>query len=183
MFERFSKEARAAVVGAQLVARRAGSRSIDTRHVLVALAEADGPAAHALRTVGVDPAGLATRLHDDLRRGGLDPEALATLGVDLDAVRARADVVFGRGALERGTGRVPRGHIPFTPDAKKALELALREVVRLGASTIDGGHLLLGILRATGSPAEVVLRRTLAAAGSDPAALRAAVEVPERRAS
>ncbi len=183
MFERFSKEARAAVVDAQLVARQAGSRAIDTRHVLVALAAADGPAAHALRTVGVDPAGLAARLRDDLRVGGLDRTALAMLGVDLDAVRSRADAVFGEGALERGTGRSPRGHIPFTPDAKKALELALREVVRLGAPAIDGGHLLLGMLRATGSPAESALRQELTAAGTDPAALRATLERPEERAS
>ncbi len=48
MFERFSNEARAAVVDAQLVARQQGTRSIDARHLLVALAEAGGPAAARL---------------------------------------------------------------------------------------------------------------------------------------
>lgn len=183
MFERFSKEARAAVVEAQLVARATGSRSIDTRHVLVALAEAEGPARRALRTVGVDPVGLAARVRDDVGAGGLDGEALASLGIDLDAVRDRADAVFGEGALDRPNRRAPRGHIPFTPDAKKALELALREVIRLGTSTIDGGHLLLGILRGTGGPAEALLRRELAAAGSDVGALRTAIETPRAQAS
>lgn len=176
MFERFTREARAAVVGAQTVARDVGSRSIDTRHVLVALAESAGPASDALRAAGTDPARLATRLRDDLRAGGLDGEALASLGIDLDAVRRQADAAFGEGALTRGTGRAPKGHIPFAPDAKKTLELALREAVRLGSSGIDGGHLLLGVLRGTGSPAEAALRRELAAAGSDAGALRLAVE-------
>jgi hypothetical protein len=131
----------------------------------------------------VDPPGLAARLRDDVRAGGLDAAALASLGVDLEAVRARADAVFGDGALDRGTGRGRRGHIPFTPDAKKALELALRETVRLGSSAIDGAHLLLGLLRATGSPAEVLLRTTLAEAGADGPGLRVALEEQQRRAS
>lgn len=183
MFERFSKDARATVVDAQQVARTTGSRAIDTRHVLAALVAGDGPAARALRTVGVDPRELATRLRAELSAGGLDAAALASLGVDLEAVRTRADAVFGEGALDRGTGRVRRGHIPFTPDAKKALELALREAVRLGSPAIDGGHLLLGVLRATGGPAEAALRGALAEAGTDGPALRVALEEQQRRAS
>jgi len=161
------------------VARATGSRSINSRHVLVALAAGGGPAVRALRDVGVDPQGFAARVADEVAAGGLDAAALASVGIDLDAVRDRADAVFGEGALDRATGKAPKGHIPFTPDAKKALELALREAIRLGAGTIDGGHLLLGILRGTGSPAERALRRELAAAGTDAAALRAAVELPK----
>ena len=67
MFERFSREAREAVVGAQAVAHAAGSRSIDTRHVLVALAGRKGPASRGLRSAGVDPAGLADHLRDEVR--------------------------------------------------------------------------------------------------------------------
>jgi len=183
MFERFSKDARAAVVDAQQVAHETGSRTVDGRHLLAALASGDGAAAQALRTVGVDPSALADSLRAELRAGGLDAGALASLGVDLDAVRARADAVFGEGALERGTGRGRRGHIPFTPDAKKTLELALRETVRLGSPAIEGGHLLLGVLRATGSPAEAALRAALAGAGTDGPALRVALEEQQRRAS
>lgn len=171
MFERFSKEARAAVVEAQHVARATSSRSIDSRHVLVALAEADGPASRALRAVEIDPDAVAASLRDDLRAAGLDPQALASLGVDLDAVRERTDAVFGEGALDRVARKTPKGHIPFTPDAKKSLELALREAIRLKDNGIHGGHLLLGILRAD-SPAG----RALQAAGADVAALRTAVE-------
>lgn len=146
MFERFSREARGAVIAAQQVAREAASRTVDTRHVLVALAAGVGPAATALRNAGVDVDRFTTALRSELTAAGLDPEALASLGIDLASVRERTDAVFGAGALDRA-GHSP-GHIPFTRDAKKALELALRETLRLKQKTIDGRHLLLGILRA-----------------------------------
>ena len=183
MFERFTPDARNAVVEAQLVARQAGSRSIDSRHVLVGLAEADGRAAVALEAVGVDRDALAARLRTQLSETGLDAAALASLGIDLDAVRRRADQVFGEGSLDRATTKGRRGHIPFTSDAKKSLELALREAVRAGTSEIHDGHLLLGILRSTGSAAALELNRSLTAAGTDAAALRAVVDHPEAQAS
>lgn len=183
MFERFHRDARDAVVEAQAVAREAGSRTIDGRHVLIALLDAPGPAATALRSVGVDIPALAAHVRREVRAGGLDAEALAALGIDLDAVRARADAVFGEGALDRPAHACRSGHLPFTADAKKSLELALREAVRLRSKEIDGGMLLLGILRATGSPAERDLRQALAAVDADPGTLRAAVENPEAQAS
>lgn len=157
MFERFTKEARAAVAAAQQVARDTGSRTVDSRHVLVALAEGPGPARAALAEVGAEPDQVARRVRSELRTAGLDPRALATLGIDLDAVRDRVEATFGPGALE-GAARTRAGHIPFAPDAKKALELALREAIRLEHRTIDGRHLLLGILRAE-CPARDALRR------------------------
>ena len=176
MFERFTKDARAAVVGAQQVARETGSRSIDTRHLLVVLAEHPGPVRDALAAEGADAGEVAARARADLRAGGLDGEALAALGIDLDAVRRQADAVFGADALERA-GRTPRGHIPFTPDAKKALELALREAVRLKQKSIHSAHLLLGILRAD-NPGKAVLL----ADGVDTDALRTALEDQTRAA-
>jgi len=176
MFERFTKEARAAVVGAQQVARDTASRSIDTRHVLVALVEGPGPVARALGEAGGDAGVLAESARAELRAGGLDGDALAALGIDLDAVQRRADAVFGPDALARA-GRARKGHIPFTPDAKKALELALREAVRLRQRSIDSGHLMLGILRAE-SPGRALLRQT----GVDPDALRQALEEHTRAA-
>lgn len=176
MFERFTKEARAAVVGAQQVARDTGSHSIDTRHVLVALVERAGPVAHALGEAGGDAGAVAAKARADLRAGGLDGDALAALGIDLDAVRRRTDAVFGRDALERA-GRTRKGHIPFTPDAKKALELALREAVRLRQRSIHSGHLMLGILRAE-SPGHALLLQ----AGVDTGALRLALEEHTRAA-
>ncbi len=175
MFERFSKDARAVVVEAQTVARQVGTSSIDTRHLLVAVAEAPGPALDALRAAGLDPAAVAVDARSDLTSGGLDAEALASLGIDLDSVRRQADATFGTGALERGGRKHRKGHIPFTPDAKKALELALREAIRLADTGIDGGHLLLGILRAD-CPAGRVLEAALHDAGTDVPALRTAVE-------
>jgi|1186.fasta_scaffold569230_1 ATP-dependent Clp protease ATP-binding subunit ClpA len=183
MFERFTSDARNAVVEAQIVARQAGSRSIESRHVLVGLAEGGGRAGAALEAVGVDRDAVAARLRAQLSETGLDATALASLGIDLAAVRRRADQVFGEGALDRATMKRRRGHIPFTSDAKKSLELALREAVRAGSSEIHDGHLLLGILRNAGSQAELELSRSLAAAGTDAAALRSAVDHPEAQAS
>jgi ATP-dependent Clp protease ATP-binding subunit ClpA len=180
MFERFSKEARAAVVDAQLVARSVHGRGIDSRHVLIALAESAGPARSALTAAGIDAGTLAQTLRRDLTgadAGTLDAHALAAVGIDRDEVRRSADATFGAGAFDAagGRGRTDRKHIPFTTDAKKSLELALREAIRLGSSGIDSGHLLLGILRG-GSPAAQALDTALAAVGSDATGLRAVVE-------
>ncbi|GMA22609.1 hypothetical protein GCM10025864_03680 [Luteimicrobium album] len=89
--------------------------------------------------------------------------------------------MFGPGALDvptlgeaRRPGRVRRAR--FTPDAKKSLELALREAVRLHDRQITSAHLLLGLLRDPSSPAA----RTLAAAGADLGALRASAESSRR---
>lgn len=165
MFEKFTKDARAAVVEAQQVAREAHSEQIDSRHLLVALATGPGHARTALADGGVDVGGLVERVRADITAGDeLDPGALAAVGIDLDEVTRRTEATFGEGALARA-GRVLRGrrkHIPFTPDAKKSLELALREAIRLGSKEIHGGHLLLGLTRGE-SPA----RRLLADAGAD----------------
>lgn len=177
MFEKFSKEARAAVVKAQEVARDEHSGMTDSRHVLVALIEMPGPAATAVAGSGLDTTDVVRRLRRDIRAGdALDADALAALGIDLDAVRERTDAVFGEGALDRAGAarhrRSPGSHIPFTPDAKKSLELALRETLRLKSSTIDGGHLLLGILRDARNPAA----RALSDAGADLGRIRHLVE-------
>jgi ATP-dependent Clp protease ATP-binding subunit ClpA len=170
MFERFTKEARAAVVGAQEVARDTASRSIDTRHLLVALVENAERVHRALQEAGVDVEAVASRVRSDVRVGSLDADALAGIGIDLDAVRRRTDAAFGPGALERA-GRKSGRHIPFTRDAKKSLELALREAIRLKQKRIHRGHLMLGILRAP-SPGRGLLLRE----GVDIEALRTALE-------
>lgn len=146
MFERFTKEARAAVVRAQQVARDSTSRNIDSRHLLVAVAEVPGSAQRALGAAGANVESLTTFATEDLRAGGIDAGALAGIGIDLEAVSRQADAIFGPDSLRRA-GRKSGGRIPFTPDAKKTLELALREAIRLRCKHIDAGHLLLGILR------------------------------------
>jgi ATP-dependent Clp protease ATP-binding subunit ClpA len=155
MFERFSREAREVVITAQATAREHRSPKIDSRHLLAGLT-ASGPAAAALRATGVDTTGLAHRIREDIGASDLDAEALAALGIDLEAVSARAERLFGRDALSRADGRERRGHIPFTADAKKTLELSLREAIRLKERTIDSRHLLLAIIRAD-CPARAIL--------------------------
>ncbi|RRO15552.1 hypothetical protein EIL87_16085 [Saccharopolyspora rhizosphaerae] len=177
MFERFTREARESVIVAQETSRSLQSPHIDTRHLLAGLASG-GVAARALRSCGVEPAELNARIRDDLTRPDLDAEALAALGIDLDAVSARADEIFGAGALRRAGGRKGRGHVPFTKDAKKALELALREAIRLKHRAIDSRHVLLGLLRAD-CPGRTVLGTT----GIDLDDLRAALEIPEAKSA
>lgn len=73
---------------------------------------------------------------------------LATIGIDLDEVRRSVEASFGEGALE--SGRIGGGHIPFTPQAKKTLELSLRSALALKHKFFCSGHVLLGLLRAPG---------------------------------
>jgi len=77
-----------------------------------------------------------------LREGqGTGARALESLDVTLEAVRGEVETRIGRGNQEQS------GHIPFTPRAKKALELSLRESLALGQKYIGTGHLLLGLIR------------------------------------
>jgi hypothetical protein len=101
----------------------------------------------------------------------LDAEALRSIGIDLEAVREGRGSIR-RGALDRPRGRSRSGHIPFTPRAKKVLELALREAVRLRHRTIRDGHILLGISR-DGSGVAI---QVLAYCGLDVDSLRHQVE-------
>ncbi|MCY1138209.1 ATP-dependent Clp protease ATP-binding subunit [Actinoplanes sp. Pm04-4] len=72
---------------------------------------------------------------------GVASRALGSLGVTLSAVRERVEEKVGLGASS------PGGHIPFTPRAKKVLELALRESLQLGHNFIGAEHILLGLIR------------------------------------
>ncbi len=166
MFEKLTTGARQTVVHAQEVARDLGDARISPAHLLVALARLDDPAAATLAAHGAGPQALLDRFDGD----GIDAGALAALGIDLDAVRRQADAVFGHGALERA-GRRTRGRLPFTREAKQTLELALREAVRLGHRRVDAGHVLLAVVRQTGTDAHALLRRC----GADPAAVAADV--------
>lgn len=176
MFERFTKSARGAVIEAQQIARDTATRTIDTRHVAAALAHSDPHVRAAVAALGADPDQVATRITAELRGDGLDADALAAVGIDLDEVRDRTDAVFGKGALDGAARR--RGRLPFSNDAKKALELALREAIRLDARRIRGEHLVLGIVRA-----DCPGRDALAATGVDPVALRRILEDPGTRSA
>lgn len=183
MFERFTREARDVVETAVSAARTTGCPTVDSRHLLLALTERATDAANDLRSLGVPPETLAGSLRSDLSDGALDAAALASVGIDLDAVRERADAVFGDGALDRSRRRPATGHRPFARDAKKALELALREAIRLKCNRIGDRMLLLGLVRDTGSPAETAVRTALTAAGTSVEELRAVLARASARAS
>ncbi|NLF05341.1 MAG: NDP-hexose 4-ketoreductase, partial [Actinomycetales bacterium] len=72
---------------------------------------------------------------------GVAAKALDALGISLDAVRAQVQEIIGEGQ------QAPSGHIPFTPRAKKVLELSLREALQLGHNYIGTEHILLGLIR------------------------------------
>ena len=162
MFERFSDEARQAVVLAQEEAVDLRHGWIGTEHLLLGVLRADGDGARLLNDVGVELASVREDVVAMIGRGeeDIDRDALATLGIDLDAVRERVERAFGRGALSRRRGcrgGTIGGHVPFTPRAKKALELTLREGISLGARELGAEHLVLGLLREGGGVAAQVL--------------------------
>jgi ATP-dependent Clp protease ATP-binding subunit ClpA len=148
MFERFTKDARAAVVAAEAEAVALHHGWIGTEHLLLGVLVTGGDGARLLAGFGVDAAGVRADIERIIGRGeeGLDPEALATLGIDLDAVRERVERAFGPGALSGRRGCGTSRCVPFTPLAKKALELTLREAIALGARDLRPEHVVLGLL-------------------------------------
>ena len=179
--------------------------------------------AEILRTIGRGPGGPA----DPLR--GLDREALAAIGIDLDVVRARLEAAFGPDALDRAVlanrraaqacrrsrrpawskgpvaelmrrrrarrgeppgpgpravdrpfpGRAPGGHIPFTPRAKKSLELSLREAQALHDDYIGVQHLILAQLAISEGMGQTIL----SSLGASRESLRAGILARYRKAS
>jgi ATP-dependent Clp protease ATP-binding subunit ClpA len=241
MFERFTDGARHVVVQAQHEARRFGHNYIGCEHLLLAATRADGAAGAILRDQGVTPERVEEQILRMIGRGtstgpadplqGLDQEALAAIGIDLDVVRARLEAAFGPDALDRaivahrrgvqkgrprrgpalGKGPVarlmhvrrsrrtrraefagpvrlaarplpdqpPRGHIPFTPRAKKSLELSLREAKARHDDYIGVEHLVLAQL----AMSDGMTRTILSALGASTDSLRAAILARYRKAS
>jgi hypothetical protein len=178
---------------------------------------ASGPGRLILRTIG--------RGQTAGPLGGLDREALASIGIDLDAVCARIEAAFGPDALTPALptacrsrrpawgkgplaeltrrrrrrrarrnaplpagphgkaplvpGPAPRGHIPFTPRAKKSLELSLREAKALNDTYIGVQHLTLALLAMKDGMVPVIL----SALGTPATPLRAAILTRYRKAS
>jgi ATP-dependent Clp protease ATP-binding subunit ClpC len=88
---------------------------------------------------------------------GVAAKALESLGISLEAVRQQVEEIIGQGQ------QAPEGHIPFTPRAKKVLELSLRESLQLGHNYIGTEHILLALLR----EGEGVAAQTLVRLGAD----------------
>ncbi len=232
MFERFTDTARYVVVQAQKDARRLGHNYIGCEHLLLAAAAAAEPAGAVLRDQGVTPERVEAEILRTVGRGqtadplgGLDRQALAFIGIDLDVVRARIEAAFGPDALTgtlpaacqrrrpawgkgplaeltrrrrrrrarrhaprfagpRGDapllpGPAPRGHIPFTPRAKKSLELSLHEAKTLHDNYIGVQHLTLALLTLQDGMVPVILT----ALGAPATSLRAAILARYRKAS
>jgi hypothetical protein len=237
MFERFTQDARTLVVHATEHSRRLGHRYVGGEHILLAAVSASQPASAVMRAQGVTPELVEEEI---VRRvglgggaglfGGLDRDALATIGIDLDAVRARIEASFGPQALTnaaqaayrarrrrpgprpprlvrnwrrrrrarrtmaahapgprppeatgryRAPGPLPSGHIPFTPSAKKILELTVREALALNDPQVGVEHVALALtVIETG-----LVPPILSAAGTSAPALRTAILDRYRQAS
>ncbi len=84
---------------------------------------------------------------------GVAAKALESLGISLEGVRSQVEEIIGQGQ------QAPSGHIPFTPRAKKVLELSLREALQLGHNYIGTEHILLGLIReGEGVAAQVLVK-------------------------
>jgi ATP-dependent Clp protease ATP-binding subunit ClpA len=221
MFERFTGGARAVVVQAQEHARRLGHGYIGCEHLLLAAASTGEPAGAALREHGVTPEGVEAEIVRLVGLGqaaglfsALDRDALASIGIDIDAVEAQIEAAFGPDALTRarpgacrgsrparksplarlhrarggGHGRGttagarpagPGGHIPFTPRAKKSLELSLREARARQDGYIGVEHLALALAGMNAGAVPPIL----SALGTTQATLRSAILDRYRQAS
>lgn len=191
MFERFTDGARHLVVQAQHEARQLGHNYIGCEHLLLAATRADGPAGTVLRDQGVTPERVEEQILLMIGRGspagttdplhGLDREALAAIGIDLDEIKRRIEDSFGPGALER-VPPIPRGplnwtgRLPLAEGSKLTLALALREARALHHTYIGTEHVLLGLLRvAERQPHADFAAVTLRDLGLDPARVRTLV--------
>ena len=241
MFERFTPDARTVVVDAQQHARRLGHRYIGCEHLLLAVVGTEQPAGEVLRDNGVTPRHVEQQIVRLVGLGSgadlfadLDRAALAAIGIDLDAVRARIEARFGVDALERAarvsraqcgcsrrkasralsprlrrrfrrwrcarragsqetqtqaaptpatgryrtSGAVPGGHLPFTPRAKKVLEIALREARAERDTQIGAQHIALALLAIDSGMVPPILT----ALGVSPKLVRAAILERYRKA-
>lgn len=187
MLERFTHGARQVVVDAQAHARRLRHEEVLAEHLLLAvLSDEHSISARVLVDHGVRADPLA---RDVAALGTSDHDALRELGIDLTAVRERAEAAFGPGALDRPRPRrvgllrrrVRRtdDHLRFSDGAKDALEQSLRQALALRHHHLGVDHLLLGLLADEQAPASRAVRRL----GALPADVRAQVEAQLRRAA
>lgn len=160
MFERFTTEARAVVTGALEQAGELGHDSVGVQHLLLGLLRPDtGPGYEVLHGAGLQ----AGRVREVIRRRNPgdgfptegDAESLRTIGIDLDVVLEHLAESLGPDAVPRSRPR--RGRPRLSQPAKKTLQLALREAIRLKAGAIGSEHILLGLLNCDDSEVNAVL--------------------------
>ena len=154
MFERFTDDARHAVVAAQAEARRLKATRIETVHLFMGILDTAGSdVIEILRDEGYTRETVLAELAKGQALGDRDARALESIGIDLEAVRANLEASFGEGALDgvdesrrRWFGRAT-GHIAFASASKKALELSWREARARKESKVSCEHILLGLIR------------------------------------
>lgn len=170
MFERFTADARLAVIEAQMVARQSGSVEVGPADLLAGLVKGGVP---LLAEMGIAADEIAAELARIRRRGGVsdaDAEALTEFGIDVEQIVERVEQTHGEGALAGRLGPAKRGHVPFTTQSKKTLELSLKEAVRLGDKHLGQEHILLALAQQRGTD-ELLARR-----GADYVTLRRVVQ-------
>jgi len=183
MFERFTKDARAVVLGAVVHAERLDAARVEEQHVLLALLDREASrASFALTSLGLGGRrdSVERALAESRRRGGLsraDSDALSGLGIDVSAIVSRVEEAHGEGALEgtRGEGKnavrdgdrsggrgrgwwsgFVGGHRPFTQGARDLLMESLRMALAQQDRYIGDEHLLLALTARPGVPAEIL---------------------------
>ncbi|WP_328494014.1 peptidase [Streptomyces sp. NBC_00414] len=179
MFERFTKDARAVVLGAIGHAERLDAEAVEEQHLLLALLDREASrASFALTSLGLGGRreSVERALAEARRRGGLsraDTDALSGLGIDVSAIVSRVEEAHGEGALEStqgngknggndgGRGRgwwsgFTGGRRPFGRGARDVLTESLRMAVAQQDRHIGDEHLLLALAARPGVPSEVL---------------------------
>jgi ATP-dependent Clp protease ATP-binding subunit ClpA len=155
MFERFTANARRTVLTAVRIATERRADKTSPEHLLLAVVAEDGGGSRLLAGYGVTAAHLSAALDNATQRAGLTDEeisALRSVGIDADEVFRRVEEAFGPDAFDEPTPAPPRRRRgllggPFDPQARKVMELSLREAIALGHRSIGTEHILLGLLR------------------------------------
>jgi hypothetical protein len=173
VFERFTKQAREIVRSADAEARQLGAKAIGSEHLLVATVAqmSSGPQTNPWPFVDMGPVlqPVADRMPEPVTAGTIrefvrarneDAEALAAIGISLDDVRQKVEEALGPGVWQQP---IHQGRLRFTDDAKRALELALREALELARREITAETILLGLLREDSEA-----RRVVVALGASP---------------
>jgi ATP-dependent Clp protease ATP-binding subunit ClpC len=157
VFDRFTELAKRVIVASEEAALSLGHDYIGTGHLLLGLAATAGTASEVLRQHGVERSRARDATAGRLAAAGVPAtggqaakDALSMIGIDVSEIQRRVDGTFGPGAF-----RFPRP--AFSPRAKNALQLAVREATDRGHERIDTEDLLLGLLAETDGLALQVL--------------------------
>lgn len=161
MFERFTKQARQAVLDAVTEAQQAKAPEITPEHLLLALLREGTRSAPVLAAAGITREVVESEFATTRRQAGLtaaEAAALTALGIDLATVVDRVEATHGENALAptRRRSRFPKTHLPFTPEAKAVLTGALHQARDQAARHISDDHLLLAMAATPGLPAQIL---------------------------